>query len=161
MSTISRTCFAMVFCEPMDGWGISNFINQGLTLTRFPASVLILSPWRNLAIYDFPMVGLITFPACWTPCWTISSMILMEFTTTAIASLLWFSCFLWFGLVLWMLPHLILWLLTYFDQTSWTLGDICIEIQCACQIKDRFAECVTLNSHNACRQLDIVEDSES
>ena len=49
----------------------------------------------------------------------------------------------------------------YFDQTSWTLGDICIEIQCACQIKDRFAECVTLNSHNACRQLDIVEDSES
>ena len=40
----------------------------------------------------------------------------------------------------------------YFDQASWTLGDIYVGIQCVYQIQVKSAECVISDSHNACRQ---------
>ena len=46
----------------------------------------------------------------------------------------------------------------YSDQTSFTLGDICVEIQCVYQVQDEFVGCVASDFHNACRQLDIDED---
>ena len=41
---------------------------------------------------------------------------------------------------------------TYFDQISWSLGDVYKRILLACQIQTEFVGYVNLNFHNACKR---------